>query len=233
MRSRIKKLDRYIVTPETAQHRLFVWLSYPVLPDKNLIVIPRDDDLMFGLLHSRFHEAWALRKGSDLQDRPRYTHTTTFATFPFPDGMTPDIDAEAARKLPTAAAIEVAAQSLDQLRRGWLYPANLIKSITEVAAGFPNRIVAKDAAAGKILAGRTLTALYNDGPSWLVEAHRLLNEAVALAYDWPVTITVDDALRRLLDLNLARNTVSVSAARKIAKAPHPQSAPRTRSRKSA
>ena len=64
MRSRIETLSRYIVTPETAQYRLFVWLSYPVLPDKNLIVIPREDDLMFGLLQSRFHEAWALRKGS-------------------------------------------------------------------------------------------------------------------------------------------------------------------------
>jgi hypothetical protein len=86
MRSRIEALNRYTVKPETAQHRLVVWLSYPVLPDKNLIVIPRADDLMFGLLHSRFHEAWALRKGSDLQDRPCYTHTTTFATFPFLKG---------------------------------------------------------------------------------------------------------------------------------------------------
>ena len=201
------------------------------MPDKNLIVIPRDDDLMFGLLHSRFHEAWALRKGSDLQDRPRYTHTTTFATFPFPDGMTPDIDAKAARKLPAAAAIEAAAKSLDQLRHGWLYPANLVKSVAEVAPGFPKRIVANDAAAAKTLAGRTLTALYNDRPRWLVEAHRLLDEAVALAYGWPVTITIDDALRRLLSLNLARN--AALADRKIAKGPHPKRAPRTRLRKSA
>ena len=62
MRSRIQRLRRYLVTAETAQHRLFVWLSYPVLPDKNLIVIPRDDDLMFGLLQNRFHTAWSLRK---------------------------------------------------------------------------------------------------------------------------------------------------------------------------
>ena len=36
MRSRIERLSRYIVTPETAEYRLFVWLAYPVLPDKNL-----------------------------------------------------------------------------------------------------------------------------------------------------------------------------------------------------
>jgi hypothetical protein len=50
MRSRIERLSRYIVTGETAEYRIFVWLAYPVLPDKNLIVIPREDDLMFGLL---------------------------------------------------------------------------------------------------------------------------------------------------------------------------------------
>jgi restriction-modification enzyme MmeI-like protein len=205
MRSRIERLSRYIVTPETAQYRLFVWLTYPVLPDKNLIVIPREDDLMFGLLHSRFHEAWALRKGSDLQDRPRYTHTTTFATFPFPEGMTPAADLTEARNLPAAAAIETAAKRLDQLRNGWLYPMDLVTRIPEVAPDFPDRIVPKDQKVLPTLAGRTLTALYNDRPDWLVEAHRLLDEAVAAAYGWPEDITTDDALRSLLDLNLTRS----------------------------
>ena len=34
MRSRIERLSRYIVTGETAEYRLFVWLAYPVLPTK-------------------------------------------------------------------------------------------------------------------------------------------------------------------------------------------------------
>jgi hypothetical protein len=206
MRSRIERLSRYIVTPETAQHRLFVWLSYPVLPDKNLIVIPREDDLMFGLLHSRFHEAWALRKGSDLQDRPRYTHTTTFATFPFPEGMTPTDDLAEARSLPTASPIEAAAKRLDQLRNGWLYPADLIKRVPECVSGFPERVVVKDQRAEAALSQRTLTRLYNDRPDWLIEAHRVLDEAVAAAYGWPADIATDEALRLLLELNLARIT---------------------------
>jgi len=220
MRSRIERLDRYIVTGETAEYRLFVWLSYPVLPDKNLIVMPRDDDLMFGLLQSRFHEAWALRKGSDLQDRPRYTHTTTFATFPFPDGMTPDMPVTAARALSAAPAIEAAAKRLDELRTAWLYPADLVQRVPEVIAGFPDRTIAKDPKAARILAGRTLTSLYNDRPSWLIEAHRVLDEAVAIAYGWPVNITTDDALRRLLDLNQARAAKPIAAkASKRTKAP--------------
>lgn len=205
MRSRIERLSRYIVTAETAQYRLFVWLSYPVLPDKNLIVIPRDDDLMFGLLHSRFHEAWALRKGSDLQDRPRYTHTTTFATFPFPEGMTPADDVKKARKLPAAAAIEAAAKRLDQLRNGWLYPVDLVKRVPECVAGFPDRLLPKSQAAAETLAQRTLTALYNERPDWLIEAHHSLDAAVAAAYGWNGNIGTDDALHRLLDLNLARS----------------------------
>ena len=205
MRAKIEALRRYIVTPETAQYRLFVWLAYPILPDKNLIVIPRDDDLMFGLLHSRFHGAWALRKGSDLQDRPRYTHTTTFATFPFPEGMTPETDAATARGLPAAGAIEAAARRLDERRNAWLYPADLVVRTPEVGPGFPDRVVPRDAAAARTLAARTLTGLYNDRPDWLAEAHRALDEAVAAAYGWPADIPIDEALRLLLDLNLARS----------------------------
>lgn len=205
MRSRIERLSRYIVTPETAQYRLFVWLSYPVLPDKNLIVIPRADDLMFGLLHSRFHEAWALRKGSDLQDRPRYTHTTTFATFPFPEGMTPADDLAKARSLPAAGAIEAAAKRLNELRNGWLYPVDLIVRASEAVSGFPERIIAKNEEAAEALAKRTLTTLYNDRPGWLIEVHRSLDDAVAAAYGWSADIDTDEALHRLLDLNLARS----------------------------
>lgn len=205
MRSRIERIRRYIVTGETAQHRLFVWLSYPVLPDKNLIVIPREDDLMFGLLHSRFHAAWALRKGSDLEDRPRYTHTTTFATFPFPDGMSPHVAPGAACALATAPAIEAAAARLNALRTAWMYPSNLIARIPEVHSGFPDRLSPRDEEAARLLARRTLTALYNERPDWLIEAHRALDEAVAAAYGWPNDISDDEALRLLLELNLARS----------------------------
>lgn len=206
MRSRIKPLKRYIVTPETAEHRLFVWLSYPVLPDKNLIVIPREDDLMFGILQSRFHEAWALRKGSDLEDRPRYTHTTTFATFPFPEGMTPNVRPERAQALPAAEAIEAAAQRLNELRTAWLYPSNLIVRVPEIVPGFPDRLVPNSDEAVPLVARRTLTALYNERPDWLIEAHRTLDAAVAEAYGWPSEIETEDALRRLLALNIARSS---------------------------
>lgn len=209
MRSSIQPLVRYIVTPETAQYRIFVWLRLPTLPDKNLIVVPRDDDTFFGLLHSRFHELWSLRKGSDLQDRPRYTHTSTFATFAFPEGLTPDIPAADYADDPRAQRIAVAAARLNELRENWLNPHDLVVHEPEVVPGYPDRILPKDEAAAKELARRTLTNLYNARPAWLDHAHRALDEAVADAYGWgddfrAGLLTDDEVLARLFRLNQER-----------------------------
>jgi len=212
MRSAITPVDRFIVTPETAQHRIFVWLRLPTLPDKNLIVIPREDDTFFGLLHSRFHEIWSLRKGSDLQDRPRYTYTSTFATFPFPEGLTPNIPATDYANNPLAQAIAVAAARLNELRENWLNPSDLVRREPEVVPGYPDRILPVDEAAAKELAKRTLTNLYNARPAWLDHAHRALDEAVADAYGWGSDYRTgllddDEVLIRLFALNQARAAV--------------------------
>ena len=57
-------LPRFIATPTVSKHRLFAWLDARVCPDHQLIAIARDDDTTFGILHSRFHEAWSLRMGT-------------------------------------------------------------------------------------------------------------------------------------------------------------------------
>lgn len=209
MRSKISEISRYIVTPETAQYRLFVWLQLPVMPDKNLIVIPRDDNTSFGVLQGRFHELWALRKGSDLQDRPCYTHTSVFATFPFPEGLTPDIPASDYAADPRAQAIAAAAERLNTLRENWLNPPDLVERVPEVVPGYPNRILPKDEAAAQELKKRTLTNLYNARPAWLDHAHRALDEAVAYAYGWGEdyragALTDDEILARLFRLNQER-----------------------------
>ncbi len=46
-------------------------------------MIAREDDYTFGVLHLRVHELWLLRLGTSLEDRPRYTPSTTFP-FPWP-----------------------------------------------------------------------------------------------------------------------------------------------------
>ena len=84
MRAALAKVHRFTGTPTVAKHRLFIWLEAATLPDHQIIAIARDDDYFFGVLHSRLHEVWSLRQGTSLEDRPRYTPSSTFETFPFP-----------------------------------------------------------------------------------------------------------------------------------------------------
>ena len=61
-----------------------------------------------------------------------------------------------------------------------------------------------DGASAAELTKRTLTNLYNERPTWLANAHAAVDAAVAAAYGWAADISEDDALRRLLKLNLER-----------------------------
>jgi len=208
MRRLIEGLPRYLVTPETAEHRVFAWLSYPVLPDKNLIVFPRADDTSFGILQSRLHELWATAIGNRMGagNQRRYNNLTCFETFPFPDGLEPDKFAYDGDS--RAVAVAAAAKHLNELRENWLNPADLVRWEPEVVPGYPDRLLPVDDAAAKVLRTRTLTNLYNQRPAWLDHAHRALDEAVAAAYGWPADLTDDEILSRLFALNKARANVS-------------------------
>ncbi|MCY4588333.1 MAG: class I SAM-dependent DNA methyltransferase, partial [Bryobacterales bacterium] len=196
-------LTRFIATPTVAKHRLFAWCDARICPDHQLIVIARDDDTTFGILHSRFHEIWSIRlctwigKGND----PRYTPTTTFETFPFPLGLTLDVPAADYAGDPRASAIADAARRLVEFRDRWLNPPEWVEWVDEPVPGYPKRPVPRNEATAKALKKRTLTNLYNTRPQWLADAHAALDAAVASAYGWPGDITDDDVLRKLLDLN--------------------------------
>jgi type II restriction/modification system DNA methylase subunit YeeA len=126
MHKALTGLSRFIVTPTVAKHRLFAWMRNPTLPDHQLIAIARDDDVTFGVLHSRFHEVWALGLGTWLGvgNDPRYTPSTTFGTYPFPDGLTPDRLAAAYASDQHATAITQAAQALVTARNRCLIHPN-------------------------------------------------------------------------------------------------------------
>jgi type II restriction/modification system DNA methylase subunit YeeA len=185
-----------------------------VVPDSATAAIAKDDCTSMGILHSRFHESWSLRLCTWLGvgNDPRYTPTTTFETFPFPEGLTPNIPAANYADDPRAQAIAKAAKRLDELRNAWLNPPDLIQIEPEVVPGYPDRILPKDTLAAVELKKRTLTNLYNARPQWLADAHRDLDAAVAAAYGWPADISEDDALAKLLELNLARAGAAAPAA---------------------
>jgi type II restriction/modification system DNA methylase subunit YeeA len=140
-----------------------------------------------------------------LEDRPRYTPSTTFETFPFPERLTPNRPAGEYADDPRAVAIAEAARRLNQLREAWLNPPDLVERVREVVPGFPDRVVPVSPKAALILKKRALTNLYNERPAWLDNAHRELDAAVAAAYGWPADIAEEEALARLLALNLERS----------------------------
>lgn len=202
MRKALDGLSRYIVTLTVAKHRLFTWLDAGICPDHQLIVVARDDDTTFGILHSRFHEAWSLRLGTSLEGRPRYTPSTTFGTFPFPPGLSPDVPAADYASDARAVAIAKAARHLVKLRDRWLNPPEWMEWVDEPVSGYPKRPVPRDELAAKQLKARTLTKLYNARPQWLKDVHDALDAAVADAYGWSSDIPDEDALGELLELNL-------------------------------
>jgi type II restriction/modification system DNA methylase subunit YeeA len=151
-------LNRYLATPRVAKHRVFAWVDNSIMPDCQLIVTARDDDVSFGILQSRVHEAWALGLCTWLGvgNDPRYTPSTTFETFPFPDGLTPNTPAADDAADPRALAIAEAARRLDELREAWLNPPDIVERVPEVAPGFPDRIVPVGPKAAAILRKRSL-----------------------------------------------------------------------------
>jgi hypothetical protein len=197
-------------------------MEAPALSDHAVLAFARPDDYFFGVLHSRFHEVWALALGTRLETRPRYTPTTCFETFPlpWPPGQEPEAD-------PKLQAVADAARDLDALRAAWLNPPEWVKQeilqfpgtvggpwaryVTGPDArgigtvSYP-RLVPKDEASAVLLKKRTLTALYNQRPTWLQLAHQRLDEAVATAYGWPPDLPETELLQRLLDLNQVRAT---------------------------
>lgn len=119
MRKALHNLPRFLATPRVSKHRLFAWLSPEVLCDSAVVTFARDDDYFFGVLHSRLHEVWALKLGTQLEDRPRYTPTSCFETFPFP------LPSDEQR-----AAIADAARVLDERRQNWLQPPEWMREET-------------------------------------------------------------------------------------------------------
>ncbi|MDQ6986454.1 MAG: class I SAM-dependent DNA methyltransferase [Mariprofundaceae bacterium] len=206
MRETLKGLNHYIVTPHVAKHRIFCRLPTSILPDKMLIVIARDDDAIFGILHSRLHELWSLRMGTSLEDRPRYTPTTCFETFPFPKGF--PLQPDSPFSIEDFDDIGEIAKRLDELRNNWLNPPEWVERVAEVVEGFPDRIIAKPGHEAD-LKKRTLTNLYNARPAWLDNIHKQLDTCVAAAYGWDdytADMPDEEILARLFALNQQRSS---------------------------
>jgi hypothetical protein len=82
--------------------------------------------------------------------------------------------------------------------------------------GYPDRIVSVSPKVPQMLRARTLTNLYNERPTWLNNAHRDLDVAVAAAYGRPAEIGEEDALG-----DYSHSTASAPSPGGTRVAPHP------------
>jgi hypothetical protein len=186
VRSAIQGLARFIVTPETAKHRFFCFVEGTDRPEHRLVVVGSDDSLLIAVLSSRIHAIWALFAGGTLEDRPVYNKSVCFDAFPFPTGTSEQ-----------QQRIRDLGEQLDAHRK-----ARQAENPGLTMTGMYNVLE-------KLRSGESLTAkektIHEQGlVSVLRQIHDDLDAAVAEAYGWPVTLTDEEILERLVALNHER-----------------------------
>lgn len=88
MRAALAGLSRYAVLPRHGKRAVLAWCDASVLASDATDVFAFDDDYSMGVLTSRAHDRWAWAQSSTLKGDLRYTPTSVFRTFPWPDPIT-------------------------------------------------------------------------------------------------------------------------------------------------
>ncbi len=84
MRKALEPLSRYVAGNAQGKRFLFSWVDRSVCPSNLTNVFAFDDDYSMGVLTSSVHGAWARSESSTLRVDLRYTPTSCFETFPWP-----------------------------------------------------------------------------------------------------------------------------------------------------
>ena len=170
LRSAWVGLPRVILTAETAKHRIFDWQDLPFCPDHTIYALCVSDAVVLGVLSSAVHEAWALRAGGTLEDRPRWNNTQTYLPFSFPSddtGLTPDLNT----RIRTLAEQLDAHRKTQQAAHPELTLTGMYNVLEKLRTGEP--LTAKD----KLIHTQGLVSV-------LKSLHDELDAAVLAAYGW-------------------------------------------------
>ena len=188
LRKALVGLKSQIFVPRTAKFFTFQSMPTAFIPDTSVVTITLDDPFFLGVLSSQVHLAWAMATGGRLGigDDPRYQHVRTFLPFPFP-ACSPEQQAQ----------IRNLGAELDRHRK------------TQQAAHPGLTITGMYNVLEKVRAGASLDArdmaVYQQGLlGTLRKLHDDLNESVFRAYGWPPSLTEEEVLERLVQLNHVR-----------------------------
>ena len=84
--SAIASLRSVLAMSSVSKHHAVAVLPVDIVCSHALVLFPFDSFAVFGLLQSSLHEVWARFFGSSLEERPRYSPSDCFDTFPLPSG---------------------------------------------------------------------------------------------------------------------------------------------------
>ena len=186
IRPALEGLPRYIATVETSKHRTFQFLSADTLADNKLIILCLEDAAALSVLSSRIHLLWCMAQGTMLEDRPVYPKTQCFDPFPFPD-LTDD----------QRTRLRALGEELDahRKRQQAAHPKLTLTSMYNVL---------EKLRAGEVIEGKD-REIYDHGLIGILrDLHDQIDAAVAEAYGWPVDLSDEDILFRLVALNKER-----------------------------
>ena len=188
LRNGIRQICRYIVTVENSPTRYFVFLPSSVLPDQKLRCVASDDAFVLGVLSSQAHATFSGRIGGrhGVGNTPVY-NTKCATTFPLPANV-PE---------PLKAKIRAEAEALDALRK------RVLESHEDLTLTKLYNVLEA------LREGRALTDAERDmhdrGLVTLIRQHHdAIDALVAEAYCWPIDLSDEEILTRLVALNKER-----------------------------
>jgi hypothetical protein len=188
MRESVRGVTRFFATTETSKHRVFHALDRGTVAEGTVAVIALDDAFFLGVLSSRTHVVWALAAGGRLGvgNDPRYNKTRCFDPFPFPECGEERKD-----------RIRALAEDLSTHRKARMnaHPDLTITGIYNVLEKLRGSADLSDGDRAVNTKGLV---------SVLKKIHDDLDAAVFEAYGWPLDLTDEQILEKLVALNAER-----------------------------
>jgi hypothetical protein len=166
-------LDRVLAIARVSQYHQPAFLASNMIFSEQLVVLAVSGFAWFGLIQSQIHELWFRIFGSTQEERPRYTPSDCFETFPFPTILlesqicgTPSTDQT------TFAALESAGREYYEFRSSLLVKHN--EGLTKTYNRFHDKYHdTSEVDARKVASIQRLR-----------ELHAVLDRAVLAAYGW-------------------------------------------------
>jgi hypothetical protein len=172
MRKALTGLSCYFAIPKVTKYVVFSPVDITILPCEANMVITSDDYYILGILTSNIHRLWVKAQSSTLKGDTRYTNTTCFETFPFPQySCTGD-----SRIVPTGIIPKIRDKTVELHQYRTEQMAKKQWGITQL-----------------------YNAYFYEPASKLYQLHQQLDKLVREAYNFK---SDDDLLSKLLELNL-------------------------------